>query len=150
MHNGERSVTEVIPPIVNRIKELRTELEHHDTYRFHASSVLITYESASDADLNFSSIPFSNKEISNQPKTSQETVGICFNAKEDASLKSNGNRHPNSRLCSVYMIDFAHSTYQGFLEDKIIHEGPDKDCLNALDNLIAVLNDILKNSRGPS
>ena len=56
----------------------------------------------------------------------------------------------NSLQFGVHMIDFAHSTFQGFLEDITVYQGPDRDCLYALDNLISVLENILKNSQGPS
>ena len=37
---------------------------------------------------------------------------------------------------SVHMIDFAHSTYRGFLDDTPVHQGPHCGFLFGLQNLI--------------
>nr|XP_002123506.1 inositol hexakisphosphate kinase 1 [Ciona intestinalis] len=100
LHNGQRIVTEVIPPIVDRLVALRRSIEQHESYRFFASSILLSYE---------------------------------------------GNSTSNVPLCNVHMIDFAHSTKPGFLDDKIKYPGPDNDCLHALDNLVSILNNLLQN-----
>uniref|UniRef100_H2ZQ04 Kinase n=1 Tax=Ciona savignyi TaxID=51511 RepID=H2ZQ04_CIOSA len=105
LYNGQRTVTEVITPIVDRLVALRRTLEEQDTFRFHASSVLITYEGSS----------------------------------------SGGNVQS-----AVHMIDFAHSTRAGFLDDKTVYTGPDTDCLHALDNLASILNNLLKNPHNHS
>ena len=39
----------------------------------------------------------------------------------------------------VKMIDFAHSTFQGFMEDPVAHIGPDQGYLKGLDTLIELL-----------
>ena len=37
------------------------------------------------------------------------------------------------------MIDFAHSTFKGFMNDPIVHFGPDHGYLQGLDSLISIL-----------
>lgn len=41
------------------------------------------------------------------------------------------------------LVDFAHSTYAGFIEDKVIHPGSDHGCLKGLQSLINILTDVL-------
>ena len=47
---------------------------------------------------------------------------------------------------TVKIIDFAHSTFEGFLDDPIVHEGPDAGFLKGLDTLIDVLTHALEPS----
>ena len=122
----------VIPPIVSRIQELRSELSKQDSFRFHASSLLIVYESADSYD---PAIPENSSTAENYTRGDNKTTG---NEKSKAKL------YPLP--VSVHMIDFAHSTFKGFLDDKTVYQGPDVDCLYALDNLITVLNNIYKST----
>lgn len=100
LHNGQRLVTELIPIIIGRLEELRSVVSRQESYRFYASSVLLSYDGAMEGS--------------------------------GSPLK-----------VGVHMIDFAHSTFKGFLDDKIVYEGPDNDCLVALDNLIILLRELL-------
>lgn len=45
------------------------------------------------------------------------------------------------------MIDFAHSTFEGFMDDKIVHKGPDLGYIKGLDTLISVLHNAIYNER---
>ena len=40
---------------------------------------------------------------------------------------------------TMKMIDFAHSTFEGFLDDPITHSGPDSGYLKGLDTLIRII-----------
>ena len=44
------------------------------------------------------------------------------------------------------MIDFAHSTFEGFMDDPIGHEGPDSGYITGLDSLIKILQNALYNT----
>ena len=41
------------------------------------------------------------------------------------------------------MIDFAHSTFEGFLDDPPLHEGPDSGYLKGLESLEHTLETIM-------
>ena len=119
LHNGREPVLDVIPPMVVRLQKLRRELASLGTFRFYASSVLLSYEGAVDV------------------ACLKESAG------ESQNFSNSSNKNcPPERDVGVHMIDFAHSTYEGFLDDKTIYHGPDNDCLIALDNLVSLLQDI--------
>ena len=42
----------------------------------------------------------------------------------------------------VRMIDFAHTTFSGYLGDDLVHWGPDNGYLLGLDSLTVILNEI--------
>ncbi len=44
--------------------------------------------------------------------------------------------HTQRRIVDVKMIDFAHTTHEGFRDDRTLHSGPDKGYLFGLENLI--------------
>lgn len=99
MHDGTKTAYHIIPEVIKQLKGLKRVLESLESYRFHASSLLLSYEGC-------------------------DNVG-------------NGD----SNAVGVHMIDFAHST---FGQTNFSYKGPDADCLLAIDNLISILNDILK------
>ena len=45
----------------------------------------------------------------------------------------------------VRMIDFAHSTFTGFMNDPVLHSGPDKGYLKGLDTIADLLESALVN-----
>ena len=47
---------------------------------------------------------------------------------------------------TMKMIDFAHSTFEGFMDDPIIHEGPDSGYIKGLDSLVTILQNALYNA----
>ena len=49
---------------------------------------------------------------------------------------------PSSELVDVRMIDFAHTTFSGYLGDELVHWGPDNGYLLGLDSLTQILNEI--------
>ena len=49
-------------------------------------------------------------------------------------------------LVTVKIIDFAHATFEGFLDDPIVHEGPDAGFLKGLDTLTDILSTALTGS----
>lgn len=43
-------------------------------------------------------------------------------------------------LVTVKIIDFAHSTYNGFMHDPVIHKGPDTGFLTGIDSILHILS----------
>lgn len=133
LHNGRRHMIEIIPSIMEKLASLRMALEKQLTFRFYASSLLILYEGGDitcDAKVKACNC---NEQIKEG----------CARTDDSNKCECNGQKNP-SRKIDVRMIDFAHSTYKGFNDDKASFQGPDEDCLLALDNLMKILKEIEK------
>ena len=61
---------------------------------------------------------------------------------EELEQKSDRKCPPDSAVV-VKMIDFAHSTFEGFMGDPISHSGPDHGYIKGLDSLIELLESAL-------
>ena len=93
-------------------------------YIFFFSSLLIVYEGKDK-----------------QSKSRNFDSSVSF---EDMSADEDANVHLEGELknypkVTVKMIDFANCTFRGFLNDSVIHVGPDLGYLQGLDTLIHIL-----------
>ena len=65
----------------------------------------------------------------------------------NSSWKKNWNKNDTlAENVTMKMIDFAHSTFEGFMDDPIIHEGPDSGYIKGLDSLVTILQNALYNA----
>ena len=63
-----------------------------------------------------------------------------YNHKESEKGRNSWKQNwSKSEPVTMKMIDFAHSTFEGFMDDPIIHEGPDSGYIKGLDSLISIL-----------
>ncbi|EFX63240.1 hypothetical protein DAPPUDRAFT_67244, partial [Daphnia pulex] len=131
--SGGSRRSEIIDAILDRLRLLRLAVEKQETFRFYSSSLLIVYEGC-DENPEFLSHPdlyFLNPDAGN----------VLLDA---ASSKPDNCW---SDCVDVRMIDFAHTTFSGYLGlDERVHWGPDNGYLLGLENL----TDILRGLRGCS
>ena len=66
-------------------------------------------------------------------------------SRTSSSWKKNWNKNDAAENVTMKMIDFAHSTFEGFMDDPIIHEGPDSGYIKGLDSLVTILQNALYN-----
>ncbi len=128
LHDGYRLRTELLDPILQRLRHLHDKLSGLDTFRFYSSSLLVTYEGRQQHD---------RQQRQREPDSTSAVPGW---SEPDTILE-----RPQP-LVEVQMIDFAHATYQGFHTDSKKHSGPDRGFLLGLTNLITFFLD-LKQSR---
>lgn len=85
-------------------------------------------------------------ESSDLKATSTTTLtDSCVRCSLAASRQSSENGNAVSEpLASVdvRMIDFAHTTHSGFHDDEVVHEGPDRDYMWGLQNLIDLFSQL--------
>lgn len=121
LHNGHEIRKELTKPIVRHLKQLMERVSQQDTYRFYSSSLLIMYDGQ---------VPGKPSSVPSHGECSSDSS--CF---DDSDLD-------DTPRVEVRMIDFAHSTFSGFQNDKTIHKGPDEGYLFGLRNLIQFFSDI--------
>lgn len=63
-------------------------------------------------------------------------------SREEIHIKESRPKKMQRRKVDVRMIDFAHTTHEGFRGDKIVHKGPDMGYILGLDNTIRMFQEI--------
>uniref|UniRef100_A0A8C4N2L5 Kinase n=1 Tax=Eptatretus burgeri TaxID=7764 RepID=A0A8C4N2L5_EPTBU len=136
LHNGRHLRHDLFEPILSRLRTLCTVLERHVSYRFYSSSLLVIYEGKERKAVEARrSLSEASTFQENCPQGKPHTLVA-------AAQMHQGNSISVSPKVDVRMIDFAHSTFEGFRDDKTIHDGPDRGYLFGLENLIKLLEDI--------
>lgn len=148
LFDGYRHRSELVAPIVERLKKLLAMLSKQCTFRFYSSSLLIMYDAGSGRKSSAVSV---NSAAAAAAGNENLLMGRSSNL---ATLVGRGGLHEPPALPStshhphvdVRMIDFAHATHHGFLQDKTAHVGPDHGYLFGLKNLIQLFETELYSS----
>lgn len=134
LHNGQQFRTELIEPLLYKLRKLHKVIEKQHSFRFYSSSLLLMYEGHVD----------SNDEVSNKVKEQEngrsKQEHLSRNS-SSSSLNKNGQCPSHRCKVDVRMIDFAHTTHSGFSGDRT-RTGPDTGYLFGLKNLIRLLEEI--------
>lgn len=132
LFDGYRHRSELVAPIVERLQKLLAMLSKQSTFRFYSSSLLIMYDggrkSYESGTASCVAADNDNVPIARSPPHHTSCVG-----RGSLNEPTTSGFHPT---VDVRMIDFAHATHQGFLQDKTAHVGPDHGYLFGLKNLI--------------
>lgn len=123
----------VISSLLRQLRQLRRTVTILESHRFYSSSLLIVYEGKS---LETSKTSFGSKTEDVGRSLSDNEEGSDIEEKGQNSWKQNWSK---PEPVTMKMIDFAHSTFEGFMDDPIIHEGPDSGYIKGLDSLISIL-----------
>ncbi|NWH86613.1 IP6K3 kinase, partial [Aegithalos caudatus] len=112
--DGNQLRTELLEPIVLRLKALLAVIRKQSSYRFYSSSLLIIYDGQERKESADHHLPF--------PKT----------------------HGMNPSRVDVRMIDFAHTTFKGSKSNPnpTPHDGPDHGYIFGLENLIKILQSL--------
>ncbi|XP_027859957.1 inositol hexakisphosphate kinase 1 isoform X2 [Xiphophorus couchianus] len=165
LDSGKGLRRDVFEPILKKLCSLKVVLERQESYRFYSSSLLIIYEgkeseaapppgpgqSAAPADIH--AAPLDLEPLSSQgpghsapdapPPPFPPSVTDCcpFVPCPPSKCPSPLPLPQQLPLVDMRMIDFAHSTFRGFLDDKVLHKGPDQGYLFGLENFIHIIKD---------
>lgn len=146
LHNGILLRSELIQPIIDRLRKLMQVLTKQNTFRFYSSSLLIIYDGA-DWNRIPGSLPPKDRDSATASSRSVRKSGaesaVCTS---DASCVSPETAPAPETIpppkIDVRMIDFAHATHQGFLQDKTTHVGPDHGYIFGLQNLVHMFEEL--------
>lgn len=138
LHNGRSTIVEVISPVIEGLITLREALKRQETFRFYASSLLISYEGGEEEE----SRAYQQQDGAYCPNSTNGGANVNGLSDTDGLANDEIPKVSTKRDVDVRMIDFAHSTYKGFNGDKTSHDGPDNDCLEAITNLVKLLKEI--------
>ncbi|XP_036389477.1 inositol hexakisphosphate kinase 1-like [Megalops cyprinoides] len=120
LQDGLQLRRDLFKPILRKLRSLQALLRGQASYRFYSSSLLIIYDGA--------------------PPASDPAPTEPPSAPADCPLPL-PDQAPPPRV-DVRMIDFAHSTFEGFRDDRTVHSGPDKGYLFGLESLTRILEEI--------
>jgi inositol-hexakisphosphate kinase len=158
MHNGAHLRKDMIDHITLRIERLQQILRKQETFRFYSSSLLIMYdgcEEAANMSTESSSARWNHESSKSSPLQTSlvysnanytSSTGTCGHSEEttaEVGTWNTSNDHietVNALIkprVDVRMIDFAHSTHEGFCHDDQLHYGPDEGYLFGLESLLS-------------
>ncbi|XP_075538743.1 inositol hexakisphosphate kinase 1-like isoform X1 [Dermacentor variabilis] len=124
-HDGYRLRADLAALVTQRLLGLRRAVERQNSFRFYSSSLLVIYEGSS---------PSSSSHEDDEASHSSSTAGTAAESEEDDV--------PSPPRVDVRMIDFAHTTHEGYEGDTTRHCGPDAGYLLGLDNLVRLLSEV--------
>lgn len=138
LHNGQQFRTELIEPLLHKLRKLYKVIDKQHSFRFYSSSLLLMYEGhVENCDEMSNSCCCCLKE-QEHGRSKQEQL-----SRNNSSTHLNKHCQCHSHRCKVdvRMIDFAHTTHSGFSGDRT-RTGPDTGYLFGLKNLIRLLEEI--------
>jgi len=142
LYDGEHMRLELLDPILNRLKNLYTTVEKHDTFRFYSSSLLVMYGGKEGQNVEHSEDECEHMADNVSTSGQSEECGSM-----EGTSQAQKNKDINEDLVDVRMIDFAHSTHHGYQDDER-HKGVDQGYLFGLQNLIHIFEDIKRRYSG--
>ncbi|BFY99392.1 hypothetical protein BsWGS_02432 [Bradybaena similaris] len=139
-HRQSTNTTEKLLPITGY------GVPNNDLLQIPPVSVDFAFKEKSIPEVNHSrdhvsvSVPSTNVTSTNDTSHVNPVPEACCVSKHTLELPPSCG---NSVKVDVKMIDFAHTTHQGFTQDKIKHAGPDTDYIFGLRNLLNLFQELL-------
>ena len=127
-HNGKILRKELIHPLIEMLKSLREVVITQDSHRFYSSSLLIIYDGKPSATT-----------ATQVNGCEEETV---VSGSEPAGLAA--RLRASRQMVDLRMIDFAHATHSGYLNDPVRYTGEDEGYVVGLNTIIATFEDMLR------
>ena len=151
LHNGVSLRVDILPRLIAMLIKLRETVRKQDTYRFFSSSLLLIYDGkdtslTTDTDLCASPV---DPDSCLYTQCRDSLLPNHFEACHRTALKSmqldpNFDLNKARQLVDVRMIDFAHTTHEGYVNDRIQYTGPDEGYIVGLNTLITAFEEMLE------
>ena len=166
LYNGNRYRLELLPQLIEKLRELREVIRHLDSYRLFSSSLLIMYEGEDPLGSGSGRTVVQNGCAASEEvlySSEEHLHGLlqsteCFSSDFTQSVNNQSNTS-ETNMCSVQhcytsmikarelvdirMIDFAKFTNRNFEFDPVKYDGPDEGCIFGLTNIIDIFESFL-------
>ncbi|XP_071961651.1 inositol hexakisphosphate kinase 1-like [Antedon mediterranea] len=109
LFNGYQIQVDVIPVILDKLRDLKTALENQNTYRFYSSSLLLMYNAQNDATSSLADEV--DVRMIDFEKTTHGQMGLCIHEGPDQGFIYGLNN----------LIDTFRDMYQSLLHHKVQH-----------------------------
>ena len=147
LYDGSSYRTDILPHLIDTLKQLREVIKALSSYRFFSSSLMIIYD-GQKACSEVGGTPLPEDSASLQD-VSMKGLPASWATKElwpNRSSRSPWHTRPEllkfHQKVDVRLIDFAHATHAGFVHDPIRYEGPDEGYITGLTTLISAFENM--------
>lgn len=138
-HDGYQVRTDLVALVTQRMLALRRAIERQNSFRFYSSSLLVIYEGrASGKGQRRRRRHHSGATAGASPESDDDDD----ESEDDEDDSEQASRVSPPPRVDVRMIDFAHTTHEGYEGDTTRHRGPDAGYLLGLDNLVRLLGEV--------
>ncbi|XP_024282736.1 inositol hexakisphosphate kinase 2 [Oncorhynchus tshawytscha] len=147
--DGRRLRSELLSPVLRRLREMQAALEGCESYRFYSSSLLIIYDGEPPRTHTRRGPEggLSEEEEEEEVEKDEEASAFGFPGSSSSGSTDGGRLAARSDTgpgpaVDVRMIDFAHTTCPDYVEDSVVHEGQDSGYIFGLQNLITIISQL--------
>ena len=154
LHNGVCFRVDILPRLIAMLIKLRETVRRQDTYRFFSSSLLLIYDGkepslTTDTKLSASPVDPDSCLFTQSRDYTTSLLPNHFETCHRTALKSirsdpNFDLNKARQMVDVRMIDFAHTTHEGYVNDRIQYTGPDEGYIVGLNTLIMAFEEMLE------
>ena len=149
LYDGLSYCTDILPELVDTLKQLREVIKSLSSYRLFSGSLMIIYDGQKTSS-EVGGAPLLRDTTSPQDASmkglpaSWATRGLWPNRSSRSPWHTRPELLKFRQKVDVRLIDFAHTTHAGFVHDPIRYEGPDEGYITGLTTLISAFENMFK------
>eukprot|EP00731_Ephydatia_muelleri_P007697 Em0004g35a len=149
LYDGSSYRTDILPELVDTLKQLREVIKSLSSYRLFSGSLMIIYDGQKTSS-EVGGAPLPRDTTSPQDASmkgmpaSWTTRGLWPNRSSRSPWHTRPELLKFRQKVDVRLIDFAHTTHAGFVHDPIRYEGPDEGYITGLTTLISAFENMFK------
>ena len=147
LYDGSSYRTDILPYLIETLRQLREVIKSLSSYRFFSSSLMIIYDGQKTSS-EVGGAPLLRDTTSPQDASmkglpaSWATRGLWPNRSSRSPWHTRPELLKFRQKVDVRLIDFAHTTHAGFVHDPIRYEGPDEGYITGLTTLISAFENM--------
>ena len=149
LYDGTSYRTDILPQLIETLKQLREVIKSLSSYRYFSSSLMIIYDGhKASSEVGGAPPPEGcaaphNAHMEGLP-SSWATRGVWPNRASKSPWHTRPDLLKFRQKVDVRLIDFAHTTHAGFVHDPVRYEGPDEGYITGLTTLISAFEQMFR------